>query len=210
MNKQTIGLVGLIGSGKNTVANILVKDHGFEMLSFAGALKDAVSAIFGWPRNLLEGDTTESRKFRETVDEFWQKSIGNISLFEGKPVTPRLVLQLMGTEIMRTHFHTDIWVISVIKKIQASPDKSFVISDVRFQNEINLLKNINGAIIRIKRGEDPKWFETAANNQEAMPLNYPDIHRSEWDWVPYKPSFIIENDGSLEDLRNQVNTWFKE
>ena len=58
-----IGLVGLIGSGKDTVANRLVTNHGFIRDSFAKSLKDAVHNIFGWDRKMLEGDTTVSVLF---------------------------------------------------------------------------------------------------------------------------------------------------
>ncbi len=50
-----IGLVGLIGSGKDTVAERLVSHHGFVRDSFAKSLKDAVSNIFSWDREMLEG-----------------------------------------------------------------------------------------------------------------------------------------------------------
>lgn len=62
-----IGVVGFAGSGKGTVADILVRDHGFKKLSFADALKDAVATIFGWERHLLEGDTDESREFAKRL-----------------------------------------------------------------------------------------------------------------------------------------------
>lgn len=60
-----VGICGLIGSGKGTVADMLVGEFGFTKISFADSLKDAVAAVFGWPRNLLEGDTDESRSWRE-------------------------------------------------------------------------------------------------------------------------------------------------
>ena len=81
-----IGLVGLSGSGKDTVADFLVKDHGFKRDSFAKSLKDAVSAIFGWDRQLLEGATQESRMWRERIDPYWSNKLN-------RTVTPRYVLQ---------------------------------------------------------------------------------------------------------------------
>ena len=207
--REIVGLLGFIGSGKSTVAEMLVQDHGFVSIAFAGALKDAVAAIFDWPRHMLEGDTKQSREFRETVDENWQKTIGDIPLFNGKPVTPRYVLQLMGTEVFRNHFHSDIWVLAVLKKIEANPNTSYVITDARFQNEINLLKNIGGQLIRVKRGDEPVWFDTARNDPENMPVLYPNIHRSEWDWCVRTPDETIVNDGSLDDLRAKVNILFK-
>ena len=68
-----IGLVGLISSGKDTVANRLVSHHGFIQDSFAKSLKDAVSNIFGWSREMLEGNTKESRAWREQPDKFWSE-----------------------------------------------------------------------------------------------------------------------------------------
>jgi hypothetical protein len=71
-----VGLVGFIGSGKGTVADIMTTEHGFSKESFAGGVKDAASVIFGWDRKLLEGDTEESRAWRETPDEYWSEKLG--------------------------------------------------------------------------------------------------------------------------------------
>ena len=98
-----IGIAGLIGSGKGTVADILVEQHNFTKISFADKLKDGVASSFGWNRELLEGDTDESRAWRETVDEFWTKETG-------REITPRLVLQEFGTDCMRNGFYDGIWV----------------------------------------------------------------------------------------------------
>lgn len=206
MTRQVVGFVGLISAGKSTAANVLVENRGYKAVAFAGALKDAVAAIFSWPRNLLEGDTLESREFRETVDTTWQNRIGDLDIIAGRPVTPRLILQLMGTEVLRTHFHTDIWVLSVMKKIESDINSSFVITDARFKNEINLVRGVGGKIVRIKRGPDPEWFETARRFPELMPTTYPLIHASEWSWVSTETDFVVENDGSLEDLREKINS----
>jgi hypothetical protein len=56
-----VGITGLISSGKDTIAEYLITQHGFKKLSFAASLKDAVAAVFGWDRNLLEGTTQEGR-----------------------------------------------------------------------------------------------------------------------------------------------------
>ena len=93
-----IGLCGYIGSGKNAVAEMLVKNHGYEQDSFAKSLKDAVSAVFGWPRELLEGNTHESRAWREAPDKWWTEQLE-------MPVTPRLALQVIGTEAFLSLIH---------------------------------------------------------------------------------------------------------
>ena len=60
-----IGICGLIGSGKDTIADILVQEKNFEKLSFADKLKDGVASVFGWDRQMLEGKTDSSRSWRE-------------------------------------------------------------------------------------------------------------------------------------------------
>ena len=93
-----IGLCGYIGSGKTKVATILARHHGYEQDSFAKSLKDAVSAVFGWPRELLEGNTHESRAWREAPDKWWTEQLE-------MPVTPRLALQVIGTEAFLSLIH---------------------------------------------------------------------------------------------------------
>ncbi len=70
-----IGICGLIGSGKGTVADTLVSTYDFKKLSFADKLKDAVSEIFEWPRQMLEGKTPQSRDWRERPDTFWSSEV---------------------------------------------------------------------------------------------------------------------------------------
>ena len=57
-----IGICGLIGSGKGTVADILV-ERNYKKISFADKLKDGVAEVFGWDRAMLEGDTDSSREW---------------------------------------------------------------------------------------------------------------------------------------------------
>ena len=66
-----VGIAGLIGSGKDTIADYLVNSHGFKRESFAGTLKDAVASVFGWDRILLEGRTSSAREWREQIDSWW-------------------------------------------------------------------------------------------------------------------------------------------
>ena len=75
MKNKLIGICGLIGHGKDTAAGFLIEE-GFERVSFAGVLKDAVANIFSWDRTLLEGNTSESRVWREKVDTWWSNRLG--------------------------------------------------------------------------------------------------------------------------------------
>ena len=196
-----IGIVGFIGSGKGTVGSILSKKYEFTQDSFAAPLKDAVAAIFGWDRTLLEGATPESRQWREVPDAFWSNKFG-------KPFSPRLALQLMGTEAGRDVFHKDIWVISLLKR---SKGRDTIITDVRFKNEIDLIRENHGIVVRVKRGPEPEWIEAAryANKGDLFSLDLMKeygIHVSEWDWVGSTIDYIISNDGSLIDLEKEIDT----
>ena len=135
-----IGICGLIGSGKGTAADILVEQHGFTKISFADKLKDGVATVFGWDREMLEGDSSESREWRETQDEFWTKETK-------RTVTPRLVLQEFGTDCMRNGFFDGIWVSLVKQQLIENPKKNFVIPDVRFPNEAKMITKLNGTFI---------------------------------------------------------------
>jgi hypothetical protein len=202
-----VGICGLIGSGKGTVADYLVQEHGFVKLSFADKLKDAVSTMFGWDRKMLEGDTDESRKWREQPDEFWSKETG-------KQVTPRLVLQLFGTDCMRNGFYDGVWVSLVKQQIVNSPDTNFVIPDTRFQNEIQMVTDVGGQVWWVRRGPKPDWWGTAVainhsgtpTSNHSMRVVFPEVHESEWRWAMPDTYFdeIIENNASVEQLQKQI------
>lgn len=202
-----IGFVGFIGSGKDTAADYLVNFHGFRRDSFANTLKDAVSAVFGWDRVLLEGRTKEAREWREQVDEWWANRL------EIPHLTPRWILQRWGTEVCRKGFHDDIWIASVENKMRKTTD-NIVISDVRFPNEIKAIHNAGGLVVRIKRGPEPEWYDDAVNmnagntNMSWMisktRMEKLGIHASETAWVGGEIDHVISNDGSIDDLFTQI------
>jgi len=200
-----IGVVGFLGSGKGTVGDVLIQNYGYYRLSFADAVKDSVSVIFGWPRHLLEGDTEESRVFREQPDPFWSER------FE-YDVTPRYMMQLMGTEAGRDVFHKNIWIYTLENRMRNF--ENVVVPDVRFPNEINFIRSKKGKIIRVKRGPEPDWYDLAhaANSDTFLhaPEAYDDmtktgIHYSEWAWVGQEFDYVINNDGSIDELKQKLN-----
>jgi hypothetical protein len=195
--KDVVGICGLIGSGKGTVGDILVDEFGYTKLSFADKLKDGVASIFDWDREMLEGATKDSREWRETTDEFWSSETG----FE---VTPRLVLQLFGTDCMRNGFFDGVWVSLVKKTIIDNPGKKFVLPDVRFVNEMQAIKDVNGEIWQVRRGELPAWFEKRRDHGGAVA----NVHPSEWEWILSDSNYnlIISNNSTLEHLYSTVQS----
>ena len=197
-----IGIVGNIGEGKDTIAEYLVNEHNFKRESFAGTLKDAVAAVFGWDRTLLEGQTKESREWREQVDQWWADKLRMPQL------TPRLILQLWGTEVCRRSFHDDIWIASLENKLR-HVDTNVVISDCRFPNEFAAIKNAGGIMIRVKRGPEPEWYQyvngaLAGNIDDILLLKQYGIHESEWAWYGLTVDHVLENNDTLDSLYAKV------
>jgi hypothetical protein len=197
-----IGICGFIGSGKDTVADYLVNFHEFRRESFANTLKDAVAAVFGWDRTLLEGRTKEAREWREQVDPWWAERLAMPTL------TPRWVLQYWGTEVCRRAFHDDIWIASLENKIRNSKD-NVVISDCRFPNEISSIRSASGTIIWVQRGALPDWYDVAVaanqgHNYAVQDLKMRKIHASETAWVGTDFDVVVDNNGSIDDLYNQA------
>ncbi len=208
-----IGITGFIGSGKDTVANYLVAQHGFQRDSFAGTLKDAVAQVFGWDRQLLEGLTPEARIWREQVDPWWANRLGMPNL------TPRHMLQLWGTEVCRQGFHDDIWIASLENRLRRTKTNT-VISDVRFPNEIQTIRKNGGICIWVTRGALPEWYNCAFQEntthddsqwlledaEQLMPQRYPGVHHSEWAWIGQQFDYQIDNNGSVPQLYSKINS----
>lgn len=135
-----IGLCGLAGSGKTTVAKMLEDDLGFARLSFAGPLK-AMTRALGLSLREMAGDLKE-RPCRQLC---------------GK--TPRQFMQLLGTEFGRQMIGEDFWVQTFIAAVErelldATADQRplhIVSDDVRFPNEAQAIRDLGGIVVRIDR-----------------------------------------------------------
>jgi hypothetical protein len=197
-----IGLIGLNGSGKSTVANLLQDNYNFEIDSFAKPVKDIAAIIFNWERDMLEGLTEESRNWREKKEEEWSQILN-------KDISPRMILQMIGTEFGRNMLGENIWIESLKKR---SENKKIVISDVRFANEAENIKKSGGILIRIKRGEDPSYLNDILNNKfdncnelkEYMSINYPNVHEANYMIGLLQPDYVITNNSTIDDLNNKL------
>jgi len=122
-----IGLAGNPQSGKDTAAEALVC-RGYERRSFAHKLKSICSDLFDIPMETFEDGTRKA-----TIDERYG-------------LTPREILIKVGTDCCRA-IRSDVWVSAVLK----NTGKNIVVSDCRFQNEVDAIIEAGGVIIRIIR-----------------------------------------------------------
>ena len=199
-----IGMLGFASSGKGVCGDILESEFSYKKEAFANPVKDAIVAIFGWSREALEGGTPESRAWREQDDPWWDSRI--------KGMTPRYALQLMGTEAGRNVFDSDLWLYSLERRLD--PMHNYVITDVRFPNEMKFIRALGGKIVRVKRGPEPDyyndaWFINTTNWDGTSPqviAAYPNIHYSEWAWIGFDNliDHTIMNDGSVGDLQENL------
>lgn len=200
---KIIGLVGFIGSGKDTVADYMVTHHNFERAAFASALKDTLAVIFKWDRELLEGHSSRSRQWRDEVDNWWADKLNIPNL------TPRWMLQNFGTELCRKHFNDSLWVYSLEKKLENTTTNT-VITDCRFPNEIEIVKKHGGKLFWVQRGKLPDWYDIAlyANlgiesaKQKLIKMN---IHESETAWLGTDVNHILYNNKGITDLFKQID-----
>lgn len=199
-----IALMGFKGSGKNTAAQRLTDDFGFTAFSFAEPVKDSCAAIFNWDRELLEGETAESREWREQVDTWWADKL-DIPHF-----TPRFAMQHFGTDLMRRKFHDGIWLLNIERKIKDCKTP-VVITDGRFANEVRMLRRLGAHIYRVKRGPDPSWLELAraANEGDANARQRLEevhrVHESEWGWVGSQLDGSIRNNDDVATLWRRMD-----
>lgn len=153
---SVIALSGYKGSGKDTVAEYLVQEHGFIQLSFAKALKDYVSSEYGVPRIWLDDPVLKEHALSEypviETDAF-TSSIQYLLRDELKSGywTPRALCILEGS--VKRSVYPNFWVSNIQHDLV--PENNYVISDMRYRSEADtlrmLLGNTNIAMWRINR-----------------------------------------------------------
>lgn len=208
-----LSLSGKKKSGKDTIANFLVKDHGFTKLSLATPLKELLIKVFKLDEILLFDENKKDQeleeyitidyshldKIREIITEEWgfpidYQSRESMEEFYGTEIkTPRKLMQLIGTDMIRNSVRDDIFIILLLEKIKKS-QKPIVIADARLKNERETLLNIGAILGLVKRNLTEK------NEDEHLSEN--DLgEEDEYD-------LIIENNIELHQLRSEINLWY--
>lgn len=170
------------------------EEVNFQIKKFADKLKSITCLLLGCTREQLE-----DREFKEKeLGKEWvvyyneENRLSTIPFIDKygesfkRTLTPRLLLQLLGTECGRQIIHPNIWCNSLFSNY--SKDLNWCITDVRFPNEAQAIKDRNGILIRCNRGDG----NTGNHPSETALDNY-----NKWDYV-------LDNNGTIEELIENV------
>lgn len=140
---RVVALSGWRGSGKDTAADYLVEQYGYQKLSFASTLKDLVATTYSLPRNLMDDRELKEKPISNlpaiTTDKFTEAVHGMLrSELASGYWTPRALCILEGS--IKRSVNSNFWVSQVLNKIRANPANHYVISDMRYTSEADTLK----------------------------------------------------------------------
>lgn len=176
-----LGLSGKIGSGKDTFAQLLEEHMEYcKLKSFAYKLKYICAFLTG-----TELATQFTQIGKNVFLEEWGMTIGEMQ-------------QKVGTEGMRDGVHPETWILSLFADYD--PKENWIITDVRFVNEAEAIKERGGYVIRING--DPANIRMHSKRDLT--------HPSETSLDNYRFDYVINNEPPLENLKRQVNCVIKQ
>ncbi len=189
---KIIALCGAKRSGKDVLAEHLVKKYNYERVAFADPLKLAIKSLFNFDDDQVGIGKDNGEGKKDIVDENWG-------------ITPRYVLQFFGTEIMQEkiqeilpninkNFFANTLKNNIINKMNTNEEQSFVISDLRFMHEYEALFSIpkirkdDIVVIRVIRPSN---------------LSVADPHISEIEYMKIPYDVLLMNDDTIEKYINK-------
>lgn len=177
-----IGICGKAGAGKDTIGDYLVEKFAFKKISLADPIKRLVKDVFA-----LDDHTVYDRIAREQPLERWPEW------------TVRKLLQFIGTELFRMQIDDSIWVKSLWYKIQDDRENNYVVSDIRFANELDYFRKISEEggfyCIKVVRPGQNGMVGIQGHASESYDLD---------------GDFLINNDETIENLYNKIDNLMKE
>ena len=181
MTRRIIGIIGKKGSGKDTVGDYLIEEYNYVRFAFGDKVKDVARTLFNFSETQLYGNQ------KDTID----KRYG---------LKPRHVFQRLGTEFGQFDIHQlfpeindkialrSFWTIAFKEFCQKNPDKNIVVTDVRFRHECQVITEMGGEFVKIKRNGLPE-----------------DIHLSETELSNIKFERVLDNNFERVDLYSQID-----
>jgi hypothetical protein len=161
--RDVIAVSGWKGSGKDTVAEFLVKEYGYKRLSFADKLKDLVSTQYSIPREWLDDRVMKETPLTSPPHCYPVIPSDSFALnihymlrneLSSGYWTPRAICILEGS--LKRSVHSNYWVRSVVEEITSAPNQDYVISDMRYISEADIIRKMitNARLIRIQREDN--------------------------------------------------------
>lgn len=168
-----LGIAGYKRSGKSTAAQYLAHHYGFRQDSYAGPIRAFVASMLGWSAQELEDRKEEPLPW-----------LGGL--------TPRYLMQHVGTQWGREMIHPDLWVLAALRRAQGTLAAGYPVlfSDVRFANEAQAIRERGGKVIRVNRA----GLESTDDHASERPIPA-DLVDEE-----------IPNDGSIRDLYIELDS----
>lgn len=170
---RIVAFAGRKQSGKSTSAEFLIKEYrqkslSFERYSFADTLKKVCVEVLGLSPEQCYG--TDEQK-NQLVNCQW----------DGKQLTGREVMQILGTEWFRT-MQPNVWADATIRRIFADGADLAVIDDCRFPNEVDAVKKAGGIVIKLNRDlyKSDHASETALDRKNYDELNFDAVIQSQF------------------------------
>lgn len=169
-----VGLSGYARSGKDTIAEILIMNYGFKRLAFADNIRKAVKVL----NPIITGDI----RANDMIDSYgWEVAKSTPEM--------RRILQVFGTEVGRQMFGEDFWVQQVFRQMeQDNVYENFVITDVRYPNEADFIRERGGEIWRVSRSS----IKAINSHSSETALDLYDFDRH------------ISNDKDIADLSTEI------
>lgn len=177
-----VGICGKAGSGKDTIGDYLIKKYKFKKIALADPIKRLVKDVF-----VLEDHTVYDRIAREKSLKNWPKW------------SVRKLLQFIGTELFRENIDDEIWVKSLWYRIAKDKKTNYVVSDIRFPNELDFFKK------HAKKGEflSIKVIREGCDGNVGLSLKNGVKHASEK--YDLKGDHEISNNGTFKELYNKID-----
>lgn len=200
-------------AGKDTAAEALIRSYGFKRIGLADKLKDICSEVFEISRKDMDNPDLKEKQFSIPISinpthidsllttlqrdgyvfDYDAKYETIFKSFQGKNLKSiRDMLQVVGTDICRTYIKDDLW-LTYIQNFIKTFDGSVVITDARFKNERDYLKNLGAILILVKRPGLENTSSHISENQLGDDSEY---------------DVVITNDDSITCLQSSVNMWF--
>ena len=204
-------------AGKDSTAEGLIRFHGFKRIGLADKLKDICSTVFNIPRQDMDDPSKKESLFEIPISitveniqdlldiikndgivqtEFERHCTSICKIFVGRNLTSiRDMLQTIGTDVCRNFVQDDIW-LSYIKYNITNDFGNIVITDARFKNERDYLKQLGAVLILVKRDstDDSSTKELhVSENQLGSDEDY---------------DVIVHNNDTLMSLQSEIAMWY--